>query len=85
MATVGDLKRQGKDGLRIRCPGCGWVVLKWWGLLPVPNETELDAIVAHLRCSRCRCRPEELDVQPCSQSDDYPSNFANFPKPGFNG
>ena len=57
MATVGDLKRQGKNGLHIECSGCGYIVIAWWQTLGVPDDREVDTVISKLRCDRCGTRP----------------------------
>ena len=52
MATVGGLKRQGKNGLHIRCAGCGYIVITWWQSLGVPDDRQLEAVIRQLRCDR---------------------------------
>lgn len=42
MPTVGEPKRQGQQGLHIRCSSCGWAVVSWWGTLSVPDDRPLE-------------------------------------------
>ena len=73
MAMVGDLKRQGKHGLHIRCTGCGYTVISWWKTIGVPDDWDVDAVISKLRCERCGTRPRPLDVRPYEQGDDAPA------------
>src|SRR6478735_3797177 len=73
MATVGGLKRQGKNGLHIRCAGCGYIVIAWWQTLGVPDDRPLEAVIRQLRCDRCGTRPRPLDVRPYQQGEESPA------------
>ena len=70
MSTVGDLKRQGKNGLHIQCSGCGYIVIAWWQTLGVPDDRQLEAVIRQLRCDRCGTRPRPLDVRPYQQGEE---------------
>lgn len=73
MATVGGLKRQGKNGLHIRCAGCGYIVIASWQTLGVPDDRPLEAVIRQLRCDRCGTRPRPLDVRPYQQGEESPA------------
>jgi len=53
MHTIGDAIQAGKKGLQSQCPSCKQIVVMWWGLLTLPEDTLLADIGPRARCSKC--------------------------------
>ena len=75
--TVGELKKQGQQGLHIRCSGCGYIVIAWWQSLSVPDERPVKAVIGQLKCGRCGSRPRPRDVRPYRQGQEAPAWYSN--------
>jgi hypothetical protein len=75
MPSIADLKRHGKDGLEIRCAGCGWTTITWWRLLHVSDGEDLADLVGRLRCKRCGIRPDPRDVRPYGRGEEQPGRL----------
>ncbi|MCB8823133.1 hypothetical protein [Microvirga rosea] len=71
MPSIGDLKRQGFDGLEITCEGCGFIVITWWNLLKLPEGQMLSRIAPKFKCQRCGARAKS--VEPYRRGQEAPS------------
>ena len=71
MPSIGDLKREGYDGLHIHCGGCDFVVIAWWNLLRLPEGQMLSRIAPKFKCQRCGSRAKE--VRPYRKGEEAPS------------
>ena len=53
MDTIGEAIKAGKKGLQSSCPSCNLIVVRWWGLLNLPENTLIAEVGPRAVCHKC--------------------------------